>query len=371
MKNFTFVCPCIFGLESILTFEIRRIGGRNIRTENGRVLFDGDIEHIALANINLRTAERVLILLSEFKALTFEDLFQGVNKSSFYKYLSVDSAFPVKGWSINSQLRSIPDCQKIIKKSIVENLKKHYDVEWFYETGVKYSVQFSILKDHVSIMIDTSGEGLHKRGYRAISSVAPIKETLAAGIVDLARVKHDSIIYDPMCGSGTILIEAAMKACNIAPGINRKFDAEKFPFIDKNIWDDARKKAVDAINKDATFKAFGCDMDEETLSICEDNIEKAGLSDKIKIEECLLWQFTPKIKDAILITNPPYGERILEVKDARQIYKTLGHLARNNENLKIYTISPEENFEGYFGRNATKRRKLYNGMIKCQLYMYY
>lgn len=371
MNKFTFVCPCAFGLESVLTFEVKRIGGENIRTENGRVIFCGDDTLLASANLNLRTAERVLILVSEFTAVSFEELFQQVKSIDFKYYIRENDSFPVKGWSINSQLKSIPDCQKIIKKAIVENLKSEYNISWFSENGLVIPIQFSILKNKVSIMIDTSGNGLHKRGYRKISSKAPIKETLAAGICDLAMVKRDTILYDPMCGSGTILIEAALKAFNIAPGINRQFISEKFHFIDDNVFKLERQRAVDNINKDAQFKAFGFDIDSEVLDICFDNIKKVGLSKKIKVECNNVIKFHPKIKDATVITNPPYGERILDIKDAKRIYKTMGHIKRNYTDLKMYIISPEENFEDIFGVKANKKRKLYNGMIKCNLFMYY
>lgn len=371
MKKFTFICPCIFGLESVLTFEVKRIGGQNIKTENGRVIFDGDLDLTATANINLRTAERVLILLSEFEATSFEELFCGVKEIDFSDYIEKNNSFPVKGWSINSQLKSIPSCQKVIKKAIVENLKSKYGVEWFDETGATIPIQFSILKNKVSIMLDTSGDGLHKRGYRKNSSLAPIKETLAAGMCDLAMVKRDSVVYDPLCGSGTILIEAALKAFNIAPGINRHFISESFSFIKNGVFKEKREEAKSKIWTDAKFKAFGYDIDEAVIEICKQNIKKVGLTKKINIECANITKFNPKIKDATLITNPPYGERILDVKKAKQIYKTLGHIKRNYANLKMYIISPEEDFENIFGNKCDKKRKLYNGMIKCNLYMYY
>jgi len=371
MNKFTFVCPCGFGLESVLNFEVKRIGGENIRTENGRLMFDGDDTVLAKANLNLRTAERVLILLGEFNATSFEELFQGVKAIDFSRYIREDDSFPVKGWSINSQLKSVPDCQKIIKKAIVENLKEKYNISWFSEDGITTPIQFSILKDKVAIMLDTSGDGLHKRGYRKTPSKAPIKETLAAGIVDLAMVKRDSLVYDPMCGSGTILIEAGLKAFNIAPGINRNFISEKFSFLDENVFKLAREEAMDNVYKDAKFKAFGFDIDEEVLEICRQNIKKVGLNKKIVVENCDLSKFHPKIKDATVITNPPYGERMFDINEAKRLYKTLGHIKRNYENLSMYTISPEEQFETFFGKRSDKRRKLYNGMIKCNLYMYY
>ena len=371
METIKITCPCLFGLESVLAYEIRKIGGENIQSDNGKVTFEGTLEHIVLANIHLRTAERVLILMGEFKAESFEDLFQGVKAIDWKQFIGKRDAFPVKGWSINSKLYSIPDCQKIVKKAMVENLKEIYDIPWFEESGTTYQIQFSILKDTVQLMIDTSGAGLHKRGYRRNSVEAPIKETLAAGIVDLARIKKDSVVYDPMCGSGTILIEAAMKALNIAPGINRHFASERFKQLPRDMWEKARRDAIDAIDRTATFKGFGYDMDGEAVEISIDNSKQAGVGTKIKIEQAVLSDFYPELKDATVITNPPYGERLLDKKEAERVYKTLGHMRRNYKNLKCYIISPDERFEDYFGEQARKRRKLYNGMIKCQVYMYF
>lgn len=371
MEKLTFVCPCLFGLEKTVVYEAKKIGGENVKAENGSVTFEGTWRHIALANIHFRCAERVLILVGQFNAKSFEELFQGVKALHWRDFIGKKDAFPVKGWSMNSQLHSVPDCQAIIKKAVVENLKESYELPWFEETGVKYQIQFGILKDNVKVMIDTSGVGLHKRGYRRESTEAPIKETLAAGIVDLARIRHDSVVYDPMCGSGTLLIEAAMKAFNIAPGLNRRFAAEQFPQIDKTIWEEVRKDALNDIKKDATFKAYGFDIDKNAVELTLANAKKAGVGKKIIASEGELSNFVPKIQNGIVLTNPPYGERLLDKKQAEQIYKTLGHIGRNHRDLSWYIISPDERFEGFFGKKADKRRKLYNGMIKCQLYMYF
>lgn len=372
MEKIKLVCPCLFGLEKIVSFEAKKIGGENVQVDNGSVTFEGTWEHVALANIHFRCAERVLVLVGSFEARSFEELFQGVKKLNWSDYLAKDCAFPVKGWSMNSALHSIPDCQSIIKKAVVESLKEDYELPWFEETGAKYQIQFGILKDRVRVMIDTSGNGLHKRGYRKNSSVeAPMKETLAAGIVDLARVKHDSIVYDPMCGSGTFLIEAAMKAFHIAPGLNRSFAAESFSQIPKETWAKVRSDAIANIKKDATFQAVGYDIDPEAVAVATANAKKAGVGGKIHISQGALQDFVPKVKGGIVLTNPPYGERLLDKQQAKKIVKTLGHIGRNHREIDWYVISPEEDFEVSFGHRANRRRKLYNGMIQCQLYMYF
>lgn len=370
MEKYKIACPCHFGLESVLKFEIKKIDGQNIQSENGRVTFEGGLEHIARANICLSTAERVLIQLAEFKAVTFEELFQGVKKIPFEEFIGKTEAFPVKGHSINSKLYSVPDCQSIIKKAAVERLKEKYGVSWFDESGPIHQIQFNILKDQVVIYLDTSGAGLHKRGYRKNSNLAPIKETLAAGIIDLAFVHDDSFVCDPFCGSGTFLIESAFKALNIAPGLNRKFAAESWGMSDSKIWSDERKRAISLVKRDTQFHALGLDIDDECVILSNDNIKKAGVTSKVKAESGDIHDFSG-ISNAIVICNPPYGERMLELKQAEELYRTMGKKFIRGNGNKYYIISPHENFENFFGRPADKRRKLYNGMIKCQLFMYF
>ena len=299
-----------------MKYEIQKIGGR--------------------ANLCLSTAERVLIELIEFKATSFEELFQGVKAIELERYIGKDDAFPVKGNSLDSALHSIPDCQSIIKKAAVERLKSKYGINWFEESGAVVQIKFNIRKDVVSIYLDTSGVGLHKRGYRRNSNAAPIKETLAAGIIDLARVRPDSIVCDPFCGSGTLLIESALKALKIAPGLNRRFAAEKWSCFDDRIWREERTRAIDNVDKSAEFHGIG---------------------------------FQPE--DSIVICNPPYGERLLELREAEDIYRKMGRVLGKGGSRQSYIISPHEEFEKFFGSQARKRRKLYNGMIKCQLYMYF
>ncbi len=370
MDNFKIVCPSHFGLESVLSFEAKKIEGQNVKAENGRVIFEGGFEHIARANICFSTAERVLIQLAEFKALSFEDLFQGVKNIPLEDFIGKTDAFPVKGYSLNSKLRSVPDCQSIIKKAAVERLKSKYGVNWLEESGPVHQIQFGIMKDIVTVYLDTSGTGLHKRGYRKNSNLAPIKETLAAGIIDLARVRENSLVCDPFCGSGTFLIESAYKALNIAPGLNRRFAAEKWGVFPENIWADERKRAISLVRKDTEFKAIGFDNDEECIRLSNDNIKKAGITTKVSASSADIRDFR-NIENAIVVCNPPYGERMLELREAEELYRIMGRRFVKGNGNSYYIISPHEDFENFFGRPADKKRKLYNGMIKCNLFMYF
>ncbi len=367
----TFCATCLLGLEGLVANELRHHEIENVRAENGRVLFDGGLETLARANICSRYAERILILVDEFKATSFEQLFNGVNKVDWSKYIAVHEAFPVKGNSINSALSSIPACQKIIKKAIVESLKKSYKTDWFEETGALHKIHFLIIKDKVSIMIDTSGEGLHKRGYRENANAAPIRETLAAAMVDLSHVRKNHIVCDPFCGSGTILIESAFKALNIMPGINRSFIAEEWTQSNKDVWESERNRARSLINTDCSFKAYGFDIDDTALDVAKENAEKAGVCDRIEFANRDIKDFSSDTDYLCVITNPPYGERLLDVDEAERLYKIMGEKFKKREHYSYTIISPDDDFEKCFGRVADKRRKLYNGMLKCNVYMYF
>jgi len=371
MNELKFSAPCLFGLESVLSGELKRMGADNIASENGRVTFTGGWDTLAKANLWLRTAERVLIELASFRAESFEELFQGVLKIPFEEFLGKDDAFPVKGWSLNSQLASVPNCQSIIKKAAVRRMEQHYHQSWFTETGAMHQIQFSILKDQVTIYLDTSGAGLHKRGYRQTSLLAPIKETLAAGIVDFTRLYDDSVLYDPFCGSGTLLIEGVLKGMNIAPGVNRRFAAEKWGCIPAAVWKDARHDALDAIRRDATIRGYGSDLDPQAVELTAANAKKAGIGGHIRTKVADIGDFTLPEGKAIILCNPPYGERLLEIRQAEELYRTMGRVFEKSPGKSFYIISPHEEFEKFFGRPADRRRKLYNGMIKCQLFMYY
>ncbi|MEG0894984.1 MAG: class I SAM-dependent RNA methyltransferase [Oscillospiraceae bacterium] len=367
MSTFKLVTPCHFGLESVLSGEIKRLDAQNVTVTDGKVTFTGDDYMIARANINLRTAERVLIELATFKATSFEELFQGASTIPIEQLIASKDAFPVKGWSLHSKLFSVPDCQSIIKKALVKRMQNHYGVEWLPETGITYQIQFSILNDEVSIMLDTSGAGLHKRGYRANANAAPIKETLAAGIIDLSRARIAKTFCDPFCGSGTLLIEAATRAFNIPPCLKRKFSAQNYAFLDENIWKTERARGLDLINKSADFMGYGFDIDEEAVELTKHNAKEAGVFSKVYVAQKSIADFDRN--EALVCCNPPYGERMLEQSQAEDIYCLMGKSLNKVKNL--YVITPSEKFESLFGKKASKKRKLYNGMIKCQLYMYY
>lgn len=370
MNEIKYQAPCLFGLESVLAFEVKKIGGGNVVVNDGKVCFTGDISLCAKANLYLSVAERVLIVLGEFKAKSFEELFTGVKSIPLEDYVGKNDAFPVKGYSLNSALHSVPDCQSIIKKACVERLKSKYNINWFEETGALYQLQFSILKDNVTICLDTSGAGLHKRGYRRNSNDAPIKETLAAGIIDLARIRQNSIVCDPFCGSGTFLIESAFKALNIAPGLRRKFTAESWNILSQDVWKLTRQEAVASVNKEGSFHAFGSDNDAESVELSKENSVKAGVTSKVSVSLDDVKNFIPK-EGSVTICNPPYGERMLELKQAEELYRIMGQVFRPSFDTPCYIISPHEEFENFFGKKADRKRKLYNGMIKCQLFMYF
>jgi len=370
MKN-TFCCPCLLGLEGLVAEELRDMGCEDVRPENGRVFFSGDMRMAARANINSRYSERVQILLKTFKATTFEELFQGVNSIPWENYIQKNDEFPVTGSSLSSELYSVPDCQAIIKKATVEKLKEKYKISWFDETGPLKRIKFLIMKDTVSIMIDTSGDGLHKRGYRRNSAEAPIKETLAASMAKLSRVRSDGNFIDPFCGSGTILIEAAMIAMNIAPGANRNFNAETWLNTDKTFWKEERERAVSLAKTNVGFHATGYDIDPAAVSLTLDNAKKAGVVAHIQAKTGAVKDFSSDEQYGCVVCNPPYGERLLDARDAQNIYRAMGRVFERKRGWNYSIITPDDDFETMFGRKADKRRKLYNGMIKCQLYMYF
>ncbi len=370
MQKFNLVAPCLFGVEKIAADDFRRMGFEDIIVENGRVLLSGESNMLARANICSRFAERILINIGEFTATTFTELFDGVKALPWEEYISRDDAFPVNGWSIYSQLYSIPDCQSIIKKAIVERLKIKYKISIFSETGTELKIRFSIHKNNVTMMIDTSGDGLHKRGYRRNANDAPLKETLAASMCDLARIYPDTKIFDPFCGSGTILIESALMATKTAPGLRRFFASEKFSFLDGKIWQSERTRAQDLILKNIDFKAVGYDIDPNCIELTLANAKKAGVEKYVKASLSDVKDFNIPNERCITVTNPPYGERLLDINQAEKLYGIMGKRFVGGNGQKYFIISPHDEFETHYGKTADKRRKLYNGMIKCQLYMY-
>lgn len=369
-NEFTLVAPCFFGTESTLSFEVRRLGAQNVQVTDGRVAFSGGPEMIAAANLNLRTAERVLLLLKTFPASTFDELFDGVNAIPWEELIPVDAQFPVKGSSLSSQLSSVPACQSIVKKAVVKRLQAGHKTATLPETGALYKIRFAIRKNVVEVMLDTSGDGLHKRGYRRNATLAPIKETLAAAIADLGRVRRDSLVQDPFCGSGTLVIEAAQKALNIAPGLRRRFAAEQFDFVPAAVWREQRQKALDETKLDAAFEGIGYDIDPAAVALANANAKLAGVGERCHFEAADVKDFTAA-QNAIVLTNPPYGERLGDAAEAAGLARTLGQVWQRHPGQGLYAITADAEFETHFGKKAVRRRKIYNGMIPCQLYMYF
>lgn len=366
-----FAAPCLFGLESFVADELRNMGADTVAPENGRVFFEGDEHLLARANLCSRFAERILIVLGAFEAHTFTELFDGVKALPLENWIGEYDEFPVKGHCLRSDLFSVSDCQSIIKKAAVERLKQRYHIEWFEETGVRHALIFSISKNQVHLFLDTTGTTLHKRGYRPAANEAPIRETLAAALCAMSRLRPYHTLYDPMCGSGTILIEGAMLVQNIAPGLHRHFTAERFPQIPPEVWREEREKAQTAVVPAPNFQAFGSDIDEEALKIAEENAVRAGVRDKIIFRRADIRDFKPATEHGTVICNPPYGERLQDKKQAARLIETMGKVFPRRHGFSYCVISPEEEFETLFKRRADKRRKLYNGMIRCQAYMYF
>ena len=369
MDQMEFSVPCLFGLEGLTGDELRRLDMANVRVENGRVLFSGDARALAKANVCLRTGERVLIVLADFRATTFEELFQGVYNTPLEAYIPRDGAFPVKGHCLNSTLMSVPDCQAIVKKAASRRLGEKYGISWLPETGAKYQLQFSLMNDRAQLFLDTSGPGLHKRGYRANANDAPLRETLAAAMVILTRYRGREFLWDPFCGSGTIPIEAAMIAKNKAPGAYRRFSAEAFAWMDPKLWGEVRTEAKDR-EFHGNYRILGSDNDPKCVSLAMANARKAGLGDLIDFRDGDATKLSLPCDEGILICNPPYGQRMMEQQSAQRLYAALGRHLKFADGWKKYVITSEPEFEHYFGKRADKKRKLYNGMIKCDYYMY-
>ena len=372
MKNYTLVAPCFFGVEKMLAREIKNLGYEIIKTEDGRVTYKTGGYGIAKSNMYLRCAERVHLKVAEFEARSFDELFEETKRINWAKYIPFGAQFPIsKASSIKSKLYSTPDIQSIVKKAVVESLKKSYlETGLLKEDKEKYPIYVFIHKDKVTLTIDTSGTALHKRGYRERANKAPIRETLAAAIMELVPWRPGRTLVDPMCGSGTLLIEAAMKGINMAPGMNREFISEKWRTMDKKIWWDVRREAYAQMNEEVDFKIYGYDIDEEALEIARENAEIAGVADYIEFRYGDATEFTSDEEYGFIVTNPPYGERLEDTDTVKMLYKQLGYAFRKLKNWSYYLITSYEDFENEFGQEATKRRKLYNGMLKSNLYQY-
>lgn len=365
------VATCLFGLEKLLGEEIDALGLKRIETIDGRVTFEGEFADIPRANIFLRTAERIYIKMGSFPAKTFEELFEGTKNIPWERYISRNDAFPVKGHAIKSTLFSVPDCQSIIKKAMVSRLGGIYGINWFEEIGVKYQIEFFIFKDIATLMIDTTGTALHKRGYRPAAGAAPLRETLGAAIAMTTRPRENVLLWDPFCGSGTIVIEAAMMMKGIAPGLNRRFAAEQFGIIPKELWKNAREEARTMIKPDTEFEAWGSDVDLECLEYAKANASRAGVDDVVKFFRADARRIEKPDRRGTLVCNPPYGERLMTEAEVDRLYQQIGRNFANFDPWQMYVLTSSERFERLFGRRADKVRKLYNGMIPCNLYQYF
>lgn len=367
---YEYVATCLFGLESLLGEEIEALGYERIETIDGRITFRGDMAAIARCNINLRFAERLFIKMGSFRATTFTELFDGTNSLPWENWIAQDDMFPVKGHSIKSTLTSIPDCQSIVKKAIVNRLSAEYGISWFKEEGVKYQIEFFILKDVATLMIDTSGIALHKRGYRPAAGEAPLRETLAAAMVKLSRPREEVLLWDPFCGSGTIAIEGAMMMSGHAPGLNRSFAAEEFYDIPQKIWSDAREEA-ESFKKDTKFEVYASDIDPKMVNLARANIKRANMGAYIKCFERDATAIVKAERRATIVCNPPYGERLFSESEVAELYRSMGNCFAKLAPWQIYILTSVPDFEHLYGRRADKVRTLYNGMLRCGFYQYF
>ncbi|KOY80824.1 class I SAM-dependent RNA methyltransferase [Lysinibacillus macroides] len=371
MANYQLVATSAMGLEAIVAQEVKALGYETT-VDNGKVYFEGDETAIARTNLWLRVADRIKIVVGQFPAKSFEQLFESVKALPWEKYLPVDAAFPVSGKSVKSKLFSVPDCQAITKKAIVERMKQHYKRLGFLdESGATYKIEVSILKDVATLTIDTSGAGLHKRGYRQVQGEAPLKETLAAALVQISRWNPNRPFVDPFCGSGTIALEAAMLGQNIAPGYNREFISEEWPWMKAAIWDTVRDEADSLANYEQPLEIIGSDIDHRMVSIAQENAIEAGFGELITFKQMQARDFTTLLTDGVMIGNPPYGERIGDVEVVEQVIRDLGKVMKNYPTWSVYMLSSMKNFEELYGRQATKKRKLFNGFIETNYYQFW
>ncbi|RAZ70212.1 THUMP domain-containing class I SAM-dependent RNA methyltransferase [Planococcus maitriensis] len=371
MTSYKLLATAAMGLESIVANEVKELGYETT-TDNGKVFFEGTVRDIAKANLWLRTADRVKLIAGEFEATTFDDLFEQTKAIEWEKYLPVDAEFPVQGKSVKSKLHSVPTCQSIVKKAIVERMKKAYHRNAFLdESGPRFKIEVSILKDKVQLSIDTSGAGLHKRGYRVGQGEAPLKETLAAALVKLSRWTPDRPFVDPFCGSGTIVIEAAMIGQNIAPGYNREFDSEQWPWVGSKIWDEVRAEAEEQADYDQPLNILGTDIDHRMIQIAEENVIEAGFAGLVRLQQRQVKDFTTAEENGVVIGNPPYGERIGEVEVIEEMIGDMGQIFSKYPTWSVYMLSSMEGFEKLYGQKATKKRKLYNGFIRTDLFQFW
>ena len=369
MPYLNLIATSAFGLESIVVHELKKIGIEKTEVENGRINFQGDYASVVKSNLWLRCADRVLIKLAEFRAYDFEQLYQGALAVEWENFIPVNGKMHVIGKAVNSKLHSVPDCQAIVKKAIVESMKRKFKQDWFDESGPAYRIEISLLKDVATLTLDTSGAGLHKRGYRESQGEAPLKETLAAGLINISRWKPDRVFADPLCGSGTIPIEAALIGKNIAPGLIRSFSSEDWPEIPSSLWKLHRDEAEDLINKNP-LEIFASDIDKRVFDAAVSNAEKARVGDSIIFQKKPVSEFSSSKKYGCIVCNPPYGERLQNAKEVHELYMEMGKVFSKLDSWSYFIMTSNENFEKSFGRKADKNRKLYNGKIKTYLYQY-
>jgi putative N6-adenine-specific DNA methylase len=370
MEKYRIVATSTFGLESIVAEELKDLGYGDLRSENGRITFEGEARDIAKCNINLRTADRILIQLAQFPANDFDQLFSGTKNINWGDIIPERGKIHVVGKSVRSKLHGVPTCQAMVKKAIVEVMKRKYRTEWFKEDGPEYKIEISINKDEATLSLDTSGYGLHRRGYRAEGGEAPLRENLAAAMVILSKWDPSRVLADPLCGSGTIVIEAAMIGRNIAPGLNRSFVSENWHQIPAKLWVDERTQARQNINREQ-FRILGSDIDGRILTVARDNAFKAAVSDNVAFQTLPVSEFKSRKKYGCIISNPPYGERIGEMLEVENLYKMMGETFSQLDSWSYFILSGHENFEKFFGSRSTKNRKLYNGNLRCYLYQYF
>ncbi|WP_430488753.1 THUMP domain-containing class I SAM-dependent RNA methyltransferase [Rossellomorea marisflavi] len=371
MGKYTLIATAAMGLESIVAKEVKDLG-YECQVENGKVIFQGDETAIARANMWLRTADRVKILVGEFNAYSFDELFERTKALPWESFLPVDAEFPVQGKSVKSKLYSVPDCQAIVKKAIVEKLKTAYKkTSWLDETGPLFKIEVAIHKDKASLTLDTSGQGLHKRGYRVGQGDAPLKETLAAALIQLTTWNPDRPFVDPFCGSGTIAIEAALIGQNLAPGFNREFLSEAWPMMDGDVWDRTRMEAEDQANYDQPLEILGTDIDHRMIAIAKENAIEAGLGDLVKFKQMQVRDFTSELEYGVIVGNPPYGERLGDRKEVELMYREMGQAFSKLDTWSVYMMTSLEHFEECYGKKATKKRKLFNGFIRTDYYQYW
>lgn len=370
MGKYQIIATAAMGLEALVAQEVRALG-YDCQVDNGKVIFTGDEYAIARSNLWLRTADRIKIIVGEFKAYTFDELFEKTKALPWEQFLPEDAEFPVLGKSVKSKLFSISDCQAIVKKAIVERLKQKYKKTWFDENGALYRIEVALLKDTATITIDSSGTGLHKRGYRADQGAAPLKETMAAALIMLTNWRPDRPFIDPFCGSGTIPIEAALIGQNIAPGFNRDFVSESWNWMPSRVWDEVRTEAEELAKYDTPLDISGSDIDHRMVKMAQENAFEAGFGDLIQFKQMQVKDISTKKEYGVIIGNPPYGERLGEKAEVEQMYREMGQAFSPLDTWSIYILTSNEDFEQLYGKPATKKRKLFNGFIKTDYYQYW